>query len=92
MRFGILYKKTYLKDLRKLPKNVRIKVEELSFDTLPETENLSDIKGLEKLVSHEGCYKIRFGDYRVGIQIDFGKDLIVCCQVLHRKEIYRFYP
>jgi mRNA-degrading endonuclease RelE of RelBE toxin-antitoxin system len=64
----------------------------LSFDILPETEKLSDIKGLEKLVSHEGCYKIRAGDYRVGIQIDFERGLILCCRVLHRKEIYRYYP
>lgn len=92
MRFEVLYKKTFLKDLRKLPKDIRIKVEQLSFDILPETENLSGIKGLEKLVSHEGCYKIRFEDYRVGLQIDFGRNLIVCCRVLHRKEIYRYYP
>jgi mRNA-degrading endonuclease RelE of RelBE toxin-antitoxin system len=51
--FEVLYKKTFLKDLRKLPKDIRIKVEQLSFDILPETENLSAIKGLEKLVSHE---------------------------------------
>ena len=53
MKFEVLYRKTFLKDLRKLPKDIRIKVEQLSFDILPETENLSDIKGLEKLVSHE---------------------------------------
>ncbi len=92
MKFQILYKKTFLKELKKLPKDIRIKTEHLCFDILPEIDNLADIKGLEKLVGYEKSYKIRFGDYRVGIEIDIEKKVIVCCRVLHRKEIYRYYP
>jgi len=92
LKFEVLYKKTFLKELKKLPQDVRDKVENLSFDILPEIENLKDIRSLEKLVSYERFYKIRFGDYRVGIEIDTENKIIVLCRVLHRKEIYRYYP
>ena len=35
-------------------------------------------------------YKIRFGDYRLGLQVIGNK--IICERVLHRKEIYRYFP
>lgn len=70
MKFHVLYKKTFLKELKKLPKDIRIKVERLCFDILPEIENPDDIKGLEKLVGHEKSFKVRFGDYRIGLNID----------------------
>ncbi len=92
MKFEVLYKKPFLKELKKLPQGVRDKVENLSFDILPEIENLKDIRGLEKLVGYERFYKMRFGDYRVGIEIDTDNKIIVLCRVLHRKEIYRYYP
>ncbi len=92
MKFQVLFKKTFLKELKKLPKDIRIKAEHLCFDILPEIESLADIKGLEKLVSHEKFYKVRFGDYRIGIEADIESKVIVCCRALHRKEIYRYYP
>ena len=92
MKFEVLYKKTFLKELKKLPQDVREKVENLSFNILPEIENLKDMRGLEKLVGYERFYKVRVGDYRVGIEIDAEKKIIVLCRVLHRKEIYRYYP
>jgi mRNA interferase RelE/StbE len=92
LKFQVLYKKTFLKELKKLPRDIRIKAEHLCFDILPEIENPADIKGLEKLVGYEKSYKVRFGDYRAGIEVDTEKKVIVLCRVLHRKEIYRYYP
>ncbi|HBG92940.1 MAG: hypothetical protein A3J81_00165 [Nitrospirae bacterium RIFOXYB2_FULL_43_5] len=92
MKFQVLYKKTFLKELKKLPKDIRIKAEHLCFDILPEIENLAVIRGLEKLVGYENFYKVRFGDYRIGIEIDIQSKIIECCRAMHRKEIYRYYP
>ncbi len=92
MKIQVLYKKTFLKELKKLPKDIRIKAEHLCFDVLPKIENPADIRGLEKLVGYEKSYKVRFGDYRIGIEIDIESKVIECCRALHRKEIYRYYP
>ena len=92
MKFQVLYKKTFLKELKKLPKDIRIKAEHLCFDILPEIESLADIRGIEKLVGYENFYKVRFGDYRIGIEINIQSKIIECCRAMHRKEIYRYYP
>lgn len=36
------------------------------------------------------AFRIRLGEYRVGILLD--KDSIVLVRMLHRKEIYRYFP
>ena len=87
MKFEILHKKTFLKELKKLPKDIRVKVERLCFDILPDIKNLADIKGLEKLIGYYNYYKVRFGDYRVGIEIDIEKKVIVCCRVTQKRNL-----
>lgn len=92
MKYKVLYKKTFLKELKKLPKKTREKIEVFCFDVVSESGNPSEIKGIEKLTGYDTFYKVRFGDYRVGLEIDRKKRSLVFCRVLHRKEIYRYYP
>jgi len=59
---------------------------------LPEVENPSELKVIEKLTGYDTFYKVRFGDYRAGLEIDTEKRSMICCRVLHRKDIYKYYP
>jgi len=43
-----------------------------------------------KLEGYEHYYRIRVSDYRIGIKIE--GDILVFMRVLHRKEIYRYFP
>ncbi len=45
---------------------------------------------LKKLKGFDGAYRIRIGDYRVGLFIV--QETITFARVLHRKEIYRYFP
>lgn len=40
---------------------------------------------------YANCYKARFGNYRVGMKAD-KNDGIVVCLVMHRRDIYRYFP
>lgn len=53
---------------------------------------LSEIKNLKKLSSGKtkDNYRLRIADYRMGIRIKESKIILV--RILHRKEIYRFFP
>jgi mRNA interferase RelE/StbE len=42
------------------------------------------------LQDHEHTYRIRVGDYRIGIYYD--SDEVQLMRFLHRKEIYRKFP
>lgn len=86
----IIYDRKFLKDLAKIPSKNRIKIERFIFKEISSYNNISEISKAEKLIGHKNYYKIRFGDYRVGIYYD--RSTLKFERVLHRKEIYRFFP
>ena len=48
------------------------------------------IPHLAKIQGFESFYRIRVGDYRVGVEI-VGQE-VTFLRVLHRKEVYRYFP
>jgi mRNA-degrading endonuclease RelE of RelBE toxin-antitoxin system len=45
---------------------------------------------IKALIGSGNRYRIRIGDYRVGIEIN--GDTLELFRVLHRKEFYRYFP
>jgi mRNA interferase RelE/StbE len=84
------YRKRFLKELSKLPTEYRTKIEDFIFDELPAAEKIADLGKLERMKGYPGYYKVRFGSYRVGLK--FENDTLILERVLHRKEIYKFFP
>jgi mRNA interferase RelE/StbE len=85
------YKKRFLKELSKLPKEIQAQAETVVFEDLI-CENPFDLGYLERMRGYPGKYKIRIGQYRIGISVDKHKRLIVCNRTAHRKDIYRLFP
>ncbi|MBN1901289.1 type II toxin-antitoxin system RelE/ParE family toxin [Candidatus Sumerlaeota bacterium] len=85
------YTKRFLKELYQLPKVVRSRVESLVFEELI-CENPFSLGYIEKMTGYPDKYKIRVGDYRIGITIEKNSKLIVCQRLAHRKDIYRIFP
>ncbi|KPA16576.1 plasmid stabilization protein [Candidatus Magnetomorum sp. HK-1] len=88
----IEYSEPFLKDLKKLKKKTTnyFTIKELCFEELTQYESLSHINNLKKIRGYKTYYRIRVGDYRVGLK-DEG-DVIVLMRVMHRKDIYRAFP
>ncbi|MFP4671712.1 MAG: type II toxin-antitoxin system RelE family toxin [Desulfohalobiaceae bacterium] len=84
------YKKRFLRDLEKLPESVKQRVQEIAFVELPGVDDVQQISGLKKLKGFNVYYRLRYSDYRLGISIV--EDKIVFHRVLHRKDIYRYFP
>ncbi len=53
-------------------------------------EKLSEINSLKKLKNHKTAYRIRIGDYRIGMVI-IDKTAIFAA-FAHRKDIYKRFP
>jgi len=49
---------------------------------------IAHVKKLKGSVPH--YYRIRVGDYRIGIKLE--NDKIIFVRFLHRKEMYRYFP
>jgi len=85
-----LYKKQFLKDLAAIPLPYKKQIENLVFDELPLEDQKSLFSKISKMKGYDWFYKIRVGDYRIGLYINLDK--LIFKRVLHRKEIYRFFP
>lgn len=87
----VLFTKTFLKDLSKVqPPKRRLQIEFFVFEELPKFNTLTEVGSVEKMIGSTNHYKIRFGDYRIGL-IKSGEN-VELLRVLNRKEIYRFFP
>lgn len=85
------YKKRFLKELSKLPEDVQSQTEKIVFEDLI-SENPFDLGYLEQMKGYPGKYKIRIGQYRIGITVNKQKKVLVCNRIAHRKDIYRLFP
>jgi mRNA interferase RelE/StbE len=85
------YSRKFLKELATLPENIRTRVEPIVFEEL-ESDNPFELGYLEKMKGYSDKYKIRVGDYRVGITVEKLSQTLTCERIAHRREIYRFFP
>lgn len=84
------YTKRFLKDLASLPLHVRIEIEKFVFEVIPDASDFYAIKKFESMRGYPNYFKARFGDYRIGVM--YQNHVLIFMRVLHRKEIYRFFP
>ncbi len=87
----VVYTKTFLKDLAKVvPMKRRTQIEKFVFEDLPRLSSIENAGNIEKMTGYKYHYKVRFGDYRIGIFKN--SNTIELKRVLNRKEIYKFFP
>ena len=60
------------------------------FESVPNVESLEEVANLKKLRGHTNAYRIRLGEYRIGLTVE--GETVVFKRVLHRKDIYRYFP
>ena len=82
--------KTFLKELSSIPSKKRVKIEKFLFEEMLKIEDPFSIPNIQKLKGYSNYYRIRFGDYRAGVKIK--DNTIIFERILHRKDIYKYYP
>lgn len=88
---NVLFDKSFLKSLDKISDNsVKSKISAIIIN-VEEANNLSEIKQLKKLKGFRYYYRIKLGDYRIGIEIQ-ENNTVTFILISHRKEIYRKFP
>ncbi len=80
----------FLKDLAKLPASDRQKIETFVFEESEKIDSIEMAGIFEKLKGYQIYYRIRFGNYRVGVSYE--DEVLIFQRVLHRKDIYRYFP
>ncbi|MDI6779151.1 MAG: type II toxin-antitoxin system RelE/ParE family toxin [Bacteroidota bacterium] len=86
----VRYKKAFIKDLEKIPDDIKQAIQEIVFIKIPRLTKLADISGLKKIKGYKNYFRINVKDYRIGFK--FFDEEVIFYRVLHRKEIYRYFP
>jgi mRNA interferase RelE/StbE len=87
----VQYRQAFLKDLKQLKSLTSYqRIYELAFTTLETINTLEEIPDIKAMRGYAGRYRIRIGDYRIGIEVN--GDVIEVMRVLHRREFYRYFP
>lgn len=87
----VKYKPNFIKDFNKIKsKKEQEQVYKICFKDILEIERISEIKNLKKIKGYDYYYRIRKGDYRIGLKFD-GQE-VVFMRVLRRRDIYKYFP
>lgn len=83
--------KSFERDLKKIGlKKLNERVKEIII-LLKELNSIDEIPNQKKLTGHKTYYRIRIGDYRIGCEIAVRNE-IELVRILHRKDIYKYFP
>lgn len=82
--------KTFERDVKSISdKSVAARLLKL-IEVLEQCENLAEVPNVRKISAAEGYYRIRLGDFRLGLNLE--SDTLKLIRFLNRKDIYRHFP
>ncbi len=85
-----IIKKSFQKDTKEiLDKKILLDILNV-IEEIKESQNISQIKNIKKMKGYDNYFRIKLNDYRLGIKYE--DNIITLLRILHRKDIYRFFP
>ena len=86
----IAFRDSFAKDLKSIRDKAELNRIKGIIEAIELSDSLSHLPNLKKLKGHENYYRLRAGDYRIGIALK--SDTLIFVRVLNRKDIYRYFP
>jgi mRNA interferase RelE/StbE len=84
------FKESFAKDLKGVKEKALLhRVKEI-IEFIEKANSLAEISNLKKLKGGGNYFRVRVGDYRVGIALE--NDTIIFVRILNRKDIYKYFP
>lgn len=84
------FRKSFARDLKKIKEKLVLQQIKEIIEEVEQAETIGAINNLKQLKGGENYYRIRVGDYRIGLKLE--NERVVFVRFLHRKEIYRYFP
>jgi len=87
---NILYSKKFLKDIEQINDKKLLNSISDIIDKIRPLQSMNEFPGLRKMVGYDNYYRIRTGNYRLGVKLE--NDIITLLRFKHRKDIYEVFP
>ncbi len=86
----VRYELSFEKDLKTLRnKKLLRRIKEI-IEEIKDAAALKDTRNIKKLKGYETYYRIKIGEYRIGIELV--EESVIFVRLLYRKDIYRYFP
>ena len=85
-----VFRKSFERDLKKIKDKTLLAKIRQSIEEVETAASITKVNGAKKLSSTRGFYRIRIGEYRIGLVLGAAEVEFVRC--LHRRKIYRYFP
>jgi mRNA interferase RelE/StbE len=86
----VLFEKSFGRDLKKIKDKQLLQQVQGVISQVEIATAISNVSNVKKMQGYDSYYRIRVGNYRIGIEIVDGQVIFVC--FLNRKDIYRYFP
>ena len=87
---NVEFRKSFEKDLGNILDETLLQRIKAVIEEVENAENLGNVSSIKKLKADGDYYRIRVGDYRIGITVS--ENVVIFVRVLHRKDVYRYFP
>jgi mRNA interferase RelE/StbE len=84
------FRPLFVRDLRAFKdRKLRQRIEAVIME-VEAANSLAELRNIKAIQGSPNFYRLKVGDYRLGIYLQ--DDIVAFVRVLHRKEIYRYFP
>jgi len=83
------YTNAFIKDVKKTSPEIQSQIKNL-IEEINAVDRLGDLPNVKKMKGFFNAFRIRLGEYRVGVFWE--NDKLVLARMLHRREVYRYFP
>ena len=84
------FRRSFERDLRGISDRRTLDKIRRAIEAVESASAPGEVPNLKKIVGAQGYFRIRIGDYRIGVALE--GDEVEFVRVLHRRDIYRSFP
>lgn len=84
------FRESFAKDLKNVKDKGLLKRAKEVVESVERANTLDEIHNLKKLKGSGNYFRLRVGDYRVGIALE--DDVVIFVRFLNRKDTYKYFP
>jgi mRNA interferase RelE/StbE len=84
------FRQSFAKDLEGVKDKSLLRRVQAAIEAVEKAESLGRITGLKKLKGGGNYYRLRIGDFRIGMAVE--GDKIIFVRFINRKDVYRYFP
>jgi mRNA interferase RelE/StbE len=86
----VAFRRSFAKDLKKIRQKTLLQEIQAILEQIEQSSTLFDLPNVKHLTSEGPYFRIRMGDYRLGLMVE--DDTVTVVRFLHRRDIYRYFP